>query len=126
MANLILGTTINGSMAWHSGNDGAGSGLDADLLRGLPADFTSSKAANGYQKLPSGLIIQWGNLPITSTNTAYNLPISYPTSHLMIIGQGTGSTTIGGVVNFVNSSVSTFSAASQLGIENVSWLSIGY
>ena len=27
--------TINGGTVWHSGNDGAGSGLDADLVRGL-------------------------------------------------------------------------------------------
>ena len=29
--------TLNGSTAWHAGNDGAGSGLDADLLDGLNA-----------------------------------------------------------------------------------------
>lgn len=27
---------ITGSAIWHAGNDGAGSGLDADLLRGMP------------------------------------------------------------------------------------------
>lgn len=27
---------VNGGLAFHSGNDGSGSGLDADLLRGLP------------------------------------------------------------------------------------------
>jgi len=27
--------TVNGGTVWHSGNDGAGSGLDADLVRGL-------------------------------------------------------------------------------------------
>ena len=35
MAQLKLGTTIAGNTAWHSGNDGTGSGLDADLLDGL-------------------------------------------------------------------------------------------
>ena len=40
--------------------DGVGSGLDADLVRGLPADFTANLSTSGYQKLPSGLIIQWG------------------------------------------------------------------
>ncbi len=39
--------------------DGDGSGLDADLLRGLPADFTANIGQNGYTKLPNGLIIQW-------------------------------------------------------------------
>lgn len=36
----LTGTTvnINGSTAWHAGNDGAASGLDADLLDGLQAN----------------------------------------------------------------------------------------
>lgn len=34
MASLLTGTTIAGNTAWHSGNDGAGSGLDADTLDG--------------------------------------------------------------------------------------------
>jgi len=37
MAKLKAGTTIGGSTAWHSGNDGSGSGLDADLLDGYHA-----------------------------------------------------------------------------------------
>jgi len=40
--------------------DGEGSGLDADLLRGLPADFSCDLSENGYTRLPNGLIIQWG------------------------------------------------------------------
>ncbi len=36
------GTTINGNTAWHAGNDGSGSGLDADLLDG----YNSDTAAN--------------------------------------------------------------------------------
>ena len=37
--NRLGGTVnINGSLAWHAGNDGIGSGLDADLLDGLNSD----------------------------------------------------------------------------------------
>ena len=39
MAKLKSGTTIAGSVAWHGGNDGAGSGLDADLLDGQQGSF---------------------------------------------------------------------------------------
>ena len=35
MAQLTSGTTIAGSTAWHSGNDGSGSGLDADTVDGI-------------------------------------------------------------------------------------------
>jgi len=64
--------------------DGVGSGLDTDLVRGLPADFTSSKAANGYQKLPSGVIMQWGlDTPFSlgSNSSAIHsitFPIAFP------------------------------------------------
>lgn len=37
--NLYLGTTTNGYKVWHSGNDGSGSGLDADLLDGQHGSY---------------------------------------------------------------------------------------
>jgi hypothetical protein len=51
MAQLKGGTTIAGSEAWHAGNDGAGSGLDADLLDGygstsLPVSTAQQDALN--------------------------------------------------------------------------------
>jgi len=60
--------------------DGEGSGLDADLIRGLPADFTCDLSENGYTKLPNGLIIQWGTAQATGTNSIENFtfPITFP------------------------------------------------
>jgi hypothetical protein len=80
---------------WHTGNDGSGSGLDADLLRGLPADFSSSKASSGYQKLPSGLIIQWGKANVGQVSggryaigdqktVSVSFPITFPHAALNI------------------------------------------
>ena len=40
--------TFNGNKVWHSGNDGSGSGLDADLLDGLHG---SSYAPNTYHRI---------------------------------------------------------------------------
>ena len=37
--NLYLGTTTGGYKVWHSGNDGSGSGLDADLLDGQHGSY---------------------------------------------------------------------------------------
>lgn len=55
--NLYLGTTTSGYKVWHSGNDGSGSGLDADLLDGQHAskfmtvdtnqDITGTKTSIG-------------------------------------------------------------------------------
>jgi len=40
---LPSGVTINGSTAWHAGNDGSGSGLDADLLDGQQGSYYAIK-----------------------------------------------------------------------------------
>lgn len=52
------GATIGGNTAWHAGNDGSGSGLDADLLDGYHLSTTRNAAntvpvrdANGYLQL---------------------------------------------------------------------------
>lgn len=37
--------TVNGSKVWHAGNDGAGSGLDADLLDGHHAGYKNGNLA---------------------------------------------------------------------------------
>ena len=59
--------TSNGSAVWTAANDGDGSGLDADLIRGIAGDFTKSHGTSGYQKLPNGLIIQWGSFVVNTT-----------------------------------------------------------
>ena len=54
--------------------------------------FAASKAANGYQKLPSGLIMQWGRVNVTipagSQNTylhtAVAFPIAFPSGVLSV------------------------------------------
>lgn len=57
--------------------DGNGSGLDADLVRGLPADFTCSLGQNGYQQYPSGKIKQWGYAAAVGGIT---FPIAFPSA----------------------------------------------
>lgn len=44
------------------------------------ARFGASFATNGYQKLPSGLIIQWGAIPSTldDQNSVVTFPIAFP------------------------------------------------
>jgi hypothetical protein len=56
-ASLASGTTISGNTAFHSGNDGPGSGLDADTLDGsdssdLGDQFT--EVASGKISIPAG------------------------------------------------------------------------
>jgi hypothetical protein len=65
------GTTIGGNTVWHAGNDGSGSGLDADTLDGVQgANFLRSDTddtftgnltvASGSLFLPAGYNLQWG------------------------------------------------------------------
>ena len=60
--NLYLGTTTDGYKVWHSGNDGSGSGLDADLLDGYHSSSFAMQATdnnliahdNEFNFIPSG------------------------------------------------------------------------
>jgi hypothetical protein len=48
--------------------------------------FVTSITANGYIKLPDGLIIQWGGATITAANTFQNftLPVTFPGAGLQV------------------------------------------
>lgn len=67
------------------------------------ASFGASKVINGYQKLPSGLIVQWGGIPLTNANTqvTVTLPIAFPTSGLVAVANAqTSATSSAGSFNF--------------------------
>lgn len=55
--------------------------------------FGSSLSANGYQKLPSGMILQWGPTPNLPANTSGPVvyPIAFPTAFLSISAVGGAS-----------------------------------
>ena len=69
-------------------NIGTGSGQVPDM-----SSFTSSFAKNGYQKLPSGLIIQWGYSNVASTaagasanNTVtVTYPVAFPNATAQVL-----------------------------------------
>lgn len=48
----------------------------ADSFKGVNQSLT----ANGYQKIPGGLIIQWGSNTEQTTNNTTTLPIAFPTA----------------------------------------------
>lgn len=67
----------------------ASDGVNWQILHGDAAlqtspFFGSSKSTNGYQKLPSGIIVQWATAFI-STNQSISLPISFPNSTITSI-----------------------------------------
>lgn len=71
------------------------------LLQALPGALASrpemarSLAVSGYQNLPGGLIFQWKQQVLTTSNAAYSYPISFPTGLLAIFpGNANSNTTI--------------------------------
>lgn len=116
---------------WHQNNDGTGSGLDADLLRGLPADFTASLGVTGWQKLPSGLIVQWGQVAgITGgSGAAVTLPIAFPSQTLFGLAcvANTGGNTgalAGGIRLDSKTQITVFNNGNQTA-NAVYWLAFG-
>jgi hypothetical protein len=75
-------TVVNDSGTLDAGLSAVSYGLLAYLNQSLPG-FTASKATNGYQKLPSGLIMQWGSSVVlldVGGNGIINYPLTFPTA----------------------------------------------
>jgi len=109
--------------------------------------FDASKAANGYQKLPSGLIIQWGTTTISLAvsqnsaegNTSITFPVTFPSvaislqaSVLTDVINGTCETcrptalTTSGVTLRGMSISSNSSGSPTAGTVSVYWVALGY
>lgn len=54
------------------------------------SDFSANLAQNGYQKLASGLIVQWGVLTINGSGI-YDLPIEFPNNFFIVQAADVGS-----------------------------------
>jgi hypothetical protein len=81
---------------------GSGTPGSGNFLRGdgswQTLDFTSSFGSSGYQKLPSGLIIQWGTVSLSlDTLTTVTLPIAFPNSTLNILTTVSSTSGVSGV-----------------------------
>lgn len=80
----------HGALALAAGDIAAGQivgvaydGTNYQILGGGDS-FSASLALPGYQKLPSGLIIQWGQAVASAQGRAlYTMPITFPTAFLL-------------------------------------------
>ena len=90
--------------------------------------FPASLSANGYQKLASGLIIQWGRYTAADADTVYDVtvPIAFPTGGkaLLVTPYDSGTTVLAGQGYFANSS--TIGLVANAANTILSWLAIGY
>jgi hypothetical protein len=93
----------------------------------VPANNFSS---NGYERLPSGLIMQWGNTGSMSggQNLTVTYPIAFSNSVFNIQTTVIVSTDTNEIVHVYNVSTSTFVAANSNpgSLDGVYWLAFGY
>lgn len=89
---------------------------------------TASKAANGYTRLPSGVIIQWGIAVGVCTGFTIGLNVAYPTALISVAAAPTTpvafyETTVynQSTVSFAISNTGCFGGTYQY-----RWLAIGY
>lgn len=96
------------------------------------ADFGSSLSASGYQKLPSGLIIQWGSVTATYAGTAVTFPVAFPTACRAVTTGVDGTTNASGEnanpYNITASGFSIYSYVPPNTAQNATawWMAIGY
>jgi hypothetical protein len=117
-------TTVNGDTGVSAVQDG--SIVAADFAASL---FAASLASSGYQKLPSGLIIQWGNADFTTAGVQVTYPIPFPNSFLQTIVGGVQGATSNGVISSVlygSQSNSGFKGVVNVGVNSTSWIAVGY
>lgn len=89
--------------------------------------FASNKTQNGYQKLPSGLILQWGDAQTYQTTI---FPITFPSSItcLVVTPKSTSLIAAFATSHVTNRGFRIFTSAGQSssGIEGFYWFAIGY
>lgn len=83
----------------------------------LATDWSNLLGANGYQKLPSGLIIQWGigtaSSAASGTSTTITLPIAYSVAQYVALAVNTGA--VAGNSTYNTTAITTSSFTVQRG-----------
>ena len=93
-----------------------------------------SLTTGGYQRLPGGLIMQWGTLTTTSAaDSSITFPVAFPTacqSRTATVRQGTGAISLLasiGAHNLTGMGISIFvSSTGARATSVVDWVAIGY
>jgi hypothetical protein len=115
-------------------NEMNGGGIDINTtngvvnINGLPMNFPRTLASNGYQKLPSGVIIQWGTIVVANgAQGNVTFPIVFPTYAMSVQLTVEDSNTSSTVAHVIARSASGFSCRhSQVVGVTVNWFAVGY
>jgi hypothetical protein len=112
--------------------------VDGTALQGLAAsNFTGanqSLATSGFQKLPGGMIIQWGvataSAATSGTSTTVTLPVAYASAAYVVTANATGSVVSNSTFNVTATNTTSFTVQrgnngnAESGV-NFHWISIG-
>lgn len=98
--------------------------------------FVSSLVTNGYQKLPGGLIIQWGSVEInvptagTTVSLVVTLPIAFPTGTLWNGGVNVNTTAPNAVMASTTgggrTGITVYLYKASVGSNVINWMALGY
>ncbi|HHH7944542.1 TPA: hypothetical protein ACP2QI_003870 [Escherichia coli] len=104
-------------------NVGTGAGQIPDM-----SSFGISLQNHGWAKFPSGLIIQWGNTPVGSTERSITYPIPYPTNVILVthFDAGWNSASNGSKWGATNKTQTGFTANTDTALEGGQYFSMGY
>ena len=98
--------TIGGNAVWHAGNDGTGSGLDADQLDGQEGEFYTARANHTGDELPGA--DNTGSIGAIATRwaTIYATAVTFTSGVINSLRLATGAT------------INEFSTSTALGTSN--------
>ena len=102
---------------------------------GINASTDCLLGANGYQKLPSGLIIQWGIAVSVTANSVYSVsyPVAFPSAICSLVATVQGDQTTSAISNLgsiktnnIGNSSFTMVYSDDVTAQAIHWIAIGY
>jgi len=115
------------------GGNGQWIAFGGTLQLGSSSPFAASVTANGYQKLPSGLILQWGvsSSMVAGGFVSVTFPLAFPTTVLTggaftPMSSGTTSTPTAVGVNYTGKTGFTLIAQGPGAVGATPWFALGY
>lgn len=116
--------TTNKTLCVHDGVTPGGVALAKHSEIPSPVISDIQKQQNGYVKFANGLIIQWGVVAPTGSQTAVTYPTSFTQAPIIVEGSNAMGTNYG--CTSVGSSGFILNASSTTSGKTFRWLAIGY
>lgn len=134
VTNSITGdTTVVGNFTATAAYSSSAPGNPNALTNKTYVDGVKSLAANGYQKLPGGLVIQWGETATIPQDSATN-PITFPTAFnsacVSVVITASTNNGVGSGAQYVNAATARttggFNIVNDASASKFSWIALGY